>query len=772
MDEWQRTHPGKHVWDMRAKGLGDRQSYKLGGTNIRRQGECYICRKPGHFAAECRSRFGGDRQPFVRQETPGTTQQPIARPEGPKPTRGVTRPGMDLTCFNCHQKGHISPNCPAKKKVKKVRVLEDRIVSLNTNEIFGEVGPHRMPITLDTGAEVTVVPAEAVEPHQFSGETKTLRAFNNGESTGKVCTVDISFRGQVFRKQAVTQPGESLGWSVCLSLDLTDPAGREFLSEQIARRAEMSEREALYVPPEMRGGTLVSGVLVSEAKVVKKIQPKLHEDSNNTVPLQSVTTEALQEEDKGVANETNSMSEEPVQPTVVKAQGDMVESGDEEDDGAVVVNKVDEGDEVLEKAEESGEALEGRAKTEGTLNLDVEKIREGMQCKQLADETSKDQSLAPLLRLGENDREGYYLSQDILMRTTRDDMGELVEQVCVPESQRNKCLTAAHTNFGHQGRNKMVALLRPHFYWPNLSKSCRDFLRACNRCQAADKNVPKPNRMVKREVTTQPFTDIAIDLVGPFPTATRGYKHMLTCIDTASQWPEAIPIKTTTTKTIIKCLTELFCRNGFPERVTLDNGPQFMSRRFKSWLKRKGIAHSKSTPYHPQGNGMVERLHRTLGAVILKTIESRGNWAKVLPLALYFLRCSPSAATGINPFLLTHGWEPRTPLKVLYQSWVQADLGEVDLREWVLENQDRVEAAREKATSTALTTIDKRAETWNTTATDREFSVGDNVWVRRPGLNVKLRESWIGPGKVVKKNSPVSYAIQTEDRRIPTVHVQ
>ena len=116
----------------------------------------------------------------------------------------------------------------------------------------------------------------------------------------------------------------------------------------------------------------------------------------------------------------------------------------------------------------------------------------------------------------------------------------------------------------------MVALLRLHFYWPNLSKSCRDFVRACNRCQTADKGIPKPNRMVKREVTTQPFTDIAIDLVGPFPTATGGYQHMLTCIDTASRWPEAIPIRTITTKTIIKCLTELFCRNGFPERVTSD----------------------------------------------------------------------------------------------------------------------------------------------------------------------------------------------------------
>ena len=223
---------------------------------------------------------------------------------------------------------------------------------------------------------------------------------------------------------------------------------------------------------------------------------------------------------------------------------------------------------------------------------------------------------------------------------------------------------------------------------------------------------------------------------------------------------------------IIKCLTELFCRNGFPEKVTSDNGPQFSSKLFKKWLKQKGIAHSKAISYHPQGNGMVERLHRTLGVVLLKTTEAKGTWAKVLPLALYFLRCSPSTSTGISPFLLTHGWEPRTPLKVLYQSWVQADLGGIDLADWVLENQERVEVARDIATSTAMQALEKRAEVWNNKAIDREFLVGDSVWVQRPGLDLKLRESWVGPGTVVKRNSKVSYSIQTEERLIPTVHIQ
>ena len=169
---------------------------------------------------------------------------------------------------------------------------------------------------------------------------------------------------------------------------------------------------------------------------------------------------------------------------------------------------------------------------------------------------------------------------------------------------------------------------------------------------------------------------------------------------------------------------------------------------------------------------MVERLHRTLGVVIVKTMEARGNWAKIIRLALYFLRCTPSASTGVSPFLVTHGWEPRTPLKVLYESWVQRDLGGTDLSEWISENQDRVETARDKATATALKTSEKRQEAWNKRAVSRSFAVGDKVWVRRPGLNQKLRESWAGPGTIVKVNSPVSYKVQTPDRLIPTVHIQ
>ena len=650
--------------------------------------------------------------------------------------------------------------------------MEDSIATLKSNEVFGAVGPHRMPITIDTGAEVTVVPAEAVGDDQLTGEEKTLRSFNNGESKGKVCIVNITVDDHVFVKQAVTQPGESLGWSVCLSLDLTDQDERHFMTSQITRQAEMETKDALYTLPEVRDGILVSGVLVSEARVVKKIQRKSMVDKIQGMPVPSATAEALQTGvDSGEIVDPN----EIVDSCETVDLSGTVESGVTEVEGHrdEEVDK-DEGRSVkdLVMVEEEGGLVGGSTVTEGSRELPVDTIREGMPRHEMSEETKADKTLQAILKLAQMDREGYHLSHGLVFRTRLDNFGKPREQLCIPTSYRHKCMTAAHTGFGHQGRNKMIALLRPHFYWPCMAKDCTDFVKACVRCQEMDRTTPKPSRMIERQVVTRPITDVAIDIVGPFPTAKGGFKFMLTCIDSASRWPEAIPIRSITTRVVISCLTSIFTRWGFPEKITSDNGPQFTSKAFIRWLREKGIAHSRSTPYHPQENGVVERLHRTLSAVVGKIATSKGNWANAVPMALFFLRCTPSASTGLSPFLVTHGWEPTNPIQLLYQSWVKTDLGGVDLTEWILQNAGNLENARDKATCALIDNSNKRAIEYNKKTSDRSFSVGDHVWIRRPGLDHKLRESWVGPGKIVKQNSPVSFTVQTQERLIPTVNIQ
>ena len=123
----------------------------------------------------------------------------------------------------------------------------------------------------------------------------------------------------------------------------------------------------------------------------------------------------------------------------------------------------------------------------------------------------------------------------MIYRTRLGRHGEPIEQSCVPVPFRQKCLEMAHGKFGHQGQNKMVELLRPHFYWPTMSKDCMLYIKQCVKCQKWDKSAVRQSPMQMRESLSIPFENTSIDLVGPFPTAVGGFKHWLTVIDLATR---------------------------------------------------------------------------------------------------------------------------------------------------------------------------------------------------------------------------------------------
>jgi len=168
---------------------------------------------------------------------------------------------------------------------------------------------------------------------------------------------------------------------------------------------------------------------------------------------------------------------------------------------------------------------------------------------------------------------------------------------------------------------------------------------------------------------------------------------------------------------------------------------------------------------------VVERLHRTLGAIVTKTTGAKGNWASVVPRALYFIRSVPCEATGLSPFVAKQGWEPSTPLSLLYESWLDRDIEGLDLTEFVIQNSERIEHLRECSSLRLRETSDDRKKKWDIRAKEREFSVGEEVLMRKPGLNGKLETSWYGPHVVHRKNSPLSYSIDVGDRKIPSVHI-
>ena len=104
-----------------------------------------------------------------------------------------------------------------------------------------------------------------------------------------------------------------------------------------------------------------------------------------------------------------------------------------------------------------------------------------------------------------------------------------------------------------------------------------------------------------------PWVKVAVDLVGPV-----NGKFILTYTDYYSSYPEAYILKEITSREVIKALTDIFARFGFPEELVSDNGKQFISEEFEAFLKSCGIRHIRVSPYYARSNGKLERFHRYL----------------------------------------------------------------------------------------------------------------------------------------------------------------
>ena len=149
-------------------------------------------------------------------------------------------------CFTRQQKGHKSPQCPQKvQRVKRIQIPRNRVRPLKHNELFGSVGGHSLPITCDSGTDVTVVPKECVRDEEFTGESCTLDTFNKVKTVGRKCNVQIQVEDRIFVRKAVTQPGADLSWTACLSVSFSNLDELQFITEQMRKKQLLAEEQLL-----------------------------------------------------------------------------------------------------------------------------------------------------------------------------------------------------------------------------------------------------------------------------------------------------------------------------------------------------------------------------------------------------------------------------------------------------------------------------------------------------------------------------------------------
>uniref|UniRef100_A0A6M2DRM9 RNA-directed DNA polymerase n=1 Tax=Xenopsylla cheopis TaxID=163159 RepID=A0A6M2DRM9_XENCH len=163
------------------------------------------------------------------------------------------------------------------------------------------------------------------------------------------------------------------------------------------------------------------------------------------------------------------------------------------------------------------------------------------------------------------------------------------------------------------GVKKTFDKLRQHYYWVGYHGDVIEWCRHCMECMACKGPQNKTNGAMKQYNVGSPFERMAIDIAGPFPCSKRGNRYILVIADYFSKWTEAFALSNQETKTVAETLVEhVFRLFGVPLELHSDQGRNFESHVFKEICELLGVRKTRTTPLHPQSDGIVERFHRTL----------------------------------------------------------------------------------------------------------------------------------------------------------------
>ncbi len=161
-----------------------------------------------------------------------------------------------------------------------------------------------------------------------------------------------------------------------------------------------------------------------------------------------------------------------------------------------------------------------------------------------------------------------------------------------------------------------------------MVKDAQEYCSSCERCQSFSSYTPKKAPMIARPILTERFESVALDIVGPLERGKGGCQYLLTCICLASKWPDTVPLRVITTRSVADGMWQIFSRVGIPLQILTDCGSQFTAKSMKEMCSMLGIDKLKTTPYHPETNGCIERMHRTLKSILRKTFEQRKDWVQ------------------------------------------------------------------------------------------------------------------------------------------------
>ncbi|UYV64628.1 K02A2.6-like, partial [Cordylochernes scorpioides] len=324
-----------------------------------------------------------------------------------------------------------------------------------------------------------------------------------------------------------------------------------------------------------------------------------------------------------------------------------------------------------------------------------------------------------------------------------------VFKAVVPNSLTKKILEEYHDSLSHPSITKTCKLITQCYWWKGITTDIKNYVRSCQLVKV--RHEPTLGEMITPTSNIQPLQMIGCDTI-VLGTAAANTKHKFiqVFVDHATRYLWAYPTITNTAQAVTQCLDKIIKSVNSINTILTDNGKNFISKEFNKFLSLQGIKHTYTSPYHPQCNGICEKLNDTIMTKLRIAVleKPRCKWSTLLPQVAKNYNSTPHDVTGFSPLFLMYG------------------IGNVP--EFADQTPITIEEARKKA---SLRTEQIRSR-WKIKHDSHHpkyvFKEGDLV-IRKIAFNdprlIKTSPKYEGPFVIQKNISDVTYDISLKDQK-------
>ena len=338
---------------------------------------------------------------------------------------------------------------------------------------------------------------------------------------------------------------------------------------------------------------------------------------------------------------------------------------------------------------------------------------------------------------------GKFRIEDGILLTESVQQGQKVKQLVVPEKLRLDMFKAFHDDLGRQGRDRTLILMKRRLYWLGMDKFVSMKMEKCGRCTRR-KVLPTRAADMVNIVSRSPMEVVCIDYLS-LERSKGGYENILVITNHYTRYAQAIPTRNQTAQTTAKALFEnFFVHYGFPARIHSDQGDNFESKLIQSLCSLTAMKKTRMTPYHPMGNGMVERFNRTL-LNMLGTLEEsqKSDWKSHVSTMTHAYNAAVHDSTGFSPFFLMFGRHPRLAVDA-FLGVPQDTVTAKSHQDYVDKLKQRLATAYDTASEEAKSSAGRQKEYYDGKVRHSKLEVGDRVLVEKKGHQGKhkLADVW------------------------------